>query len=164
VAGALALAVAAALLAEDVPRLTAYTGLAGAVALAVGLVLQRGALATLGLALLGGGYAFSLAGKGVDPAAALFAGGLVLVAELAYWALEPGAAVRLGRGATARRLLVSLALALAAVLLAALLLAVSGAPGDQGVALAVAGVAAIGGIIVVAIGLALTLRPRPPVG
>jgi hypothetical protein len=32
------------------------------------------------------------------------------------------------------------------------------------VALAIAGVAAIGGIIVLAIGLAVTLRPRPPVG
>ena len=50
--------------------------------------------------LLGVGYGVALIGKGLDPAAGLFAGGLAAVAELAFWALEPGAAVRIGRAAT----------------------------------------------------------------
>ena len=64
-----------------------------------GLVLRRGTLATIGLALLG--WVRRLAcGQRARPAAVLFAGGLVAIAELAFWALEPGAAVRIGRAAT----------------------------------------------------------------
>ena len=70
--------------------------------LAGGLVLRRGTVVTVGLALLGVGYGAALIGKGLDPAAGLFAAGLVAVAELAFWAIEPGAAVPLRRAATGR--------------------------------------------------------------
>ena len=50
--------------------------------------------------MLGVGYGAALIGKGLDPAAGLFPAGLVAAAELAFWAIEPGAAVPLGRAAT----------------------------------------------------------------
>lgn len=113
---------------------------------------------TAGLAFVGAGYGLSLVGKGLDPAASLVAGGLVAVAELAYWALEPGAAVRIGRAATAHRALLSATIALAAVLIGALLLSVVSAPVRGGAALGVLGVAAIAAILAVAVGLMRSLH------
>lgn len=113
---------------------------------------------TAGLALAGTAYGLSLVGKGLDPAASLFAGGLVAVAELAYWALEPGAAVSIGRAATARRALLSGSIGLAAVLTGALLLSVVSAPVRGGAALGVLGVAAIAAILFVAVGLMRSLH------
>ena len=133
-------------------------GLAGASLLAAGLVIRQGALVTVGLALAGTGYGLSLAGKGLDPAACLFAGGLLFVAELAYWALEPGAAVRIGREMTARRVLLSGTLALAAVLGGAVLLGVVFTPVHGGAALGAVGVAAIAGILAVVVGLMRSLH------
>ncbi len=132
--------------------------MAGAALLAAGLVVRRGALVTAGLALAGTAYGLSLVGKGLDPAASLFAGGLVAVAELAYWALEPGAAVSIGRAATARRALLSGSIGLAAVLTGALLLSVVSAPVRGGAALGVLGVAAIAAILFVAVGLMRSLH------
>jgi len=163
VAGAALLALASRLSAADAPELAGVVSVAGVPALLAGLVLRRGALVTVGLALSGAGYAVSLIGKGLDPAASLFAAGLLAIAELAYWALEPGAAVRIGRGATARRALFSAMLALGAVLLGALLLGVASTPAGGGAAIGIAGVAAVAAILAVVIGLMHVLRPRGPV-
>ena len=162
-AGAALLALAARLTAGDAPELTGVSSIAGAAALLAGLVLRRGALVTAGLALVGAGYAVSLIGKGIDPAASLVAGGLLAVAELAYWALEPGAAVRLGRRATARRVLFSATLALGAVLVGALLLGIASSPVGGGAAIGISGVAALAAILAALIGLVHALRPRGPV-
>lgn len=151
-------ALAARISAEDAPRLAGLLGISGAVVLAVGLLVRRSPPATLGIAMLGAAYGVSLAGKGLDPASPLFAGGLVLVAELAFWALEPGAAVRFGRAATARRFAVVSSVAIAGALLASLLLAVASTPLRGGVSVGIAGVAAIAAILALGALLARSLR------
>lgn len=151
-------ALAVRLSAGDRPGLTSAAVLAGLAALAGGLVLRRGMPATIGLVLLGAGYGISLGGKGLDPAAVLFAGGFVAIAELAFWALEPGAAVRVGRAATGRRALTVAAVVLASVLSGALLLAAVSEPLRGGAALGVAGVLALLAIVTVAVFLARSLR------
>ena len=151
-------ALAVRLSAADYPGLAAVASLAGVALLAGGLVLRRGPVATVGLMLLGAGYALGLVGKGLDPAAGLFAGGLVAVAELAYWALEPGAAVRLGRAATGRRLLVVGSVVLGSTLASTLLLVAVSDPVGGGAGLGIAGIAALGTIAVVAAVLARSLR------
>jgi hypothetical protein len=144
--------------AGDLPGPTAVGVVAGLAVLIGGLVLRRGTLATIGLALLGAGYGISLAGRGLDPAAVLFAGGLVAIAELAFWALEPGAAVRIGRAATGRRALTVAAVVFGAVLSGALLLAAVSDPLRGGAALGIAGVLALLTIVAVAAVLARSLR------
>ncbi len=113
---------------------------------------------TLGLVLLGVGYGVALVGKGLDPAAGLFAGGLALTAELAFWALEPGAAVRIARAATARRALVVTAVAFGAALSGSLLLLLVADPVRGGASLGIAGVLAVVAIFAVAVVLARSLR------
>ena len=120
--------------------------MAGLALLAGGLVIRRGAVTTAGLAMLGVGYGVGLVGKGLDPAAGLFAGGLVAAAELAFWALEPGAAVRVARAATARRALVVTAVVLGAALSGSLLLVVVSDPVRGGASLGIAGVLAVAAI------------------
>ena len=99
-------ALAVRLSAGDYPGPAGVAVLAGLAAIVGGLLLRRGAVVTIGLGLLGVGYGSALIGKGLDPAAGLFAAGLVAVAELAFWAIEPGAAVPLRRAATGLRVLV----------------------------------------------------------
>ena len=144
--------------AADRPGPAALAVLAGIVLLAGGLLIRRGTVATAGLALLGAGYGIALVGKGLDPAAGLFAGGLVATAELAYWALEPGAAVRIARAATARRALVVTAVAFGAALSGSLLLVLVSDPVRGGASLGIAGVLAVTAIFVVAVFLARSLR------
>ena len=144
--------------AGDYPGPAGLAVLAGIALLAGGLVIRRGAVATAGLVLLGAGYGVALVGKGLDPAAGLFAGGLAATAELAFWALEPGAAVRIVRAATGRRALVVTAVVLGAALSGSLLLAVVSDPVRGGSSLGVAGVLAVVAIFAVAVVLARSLR------
>jgi len=144
--------------AGDRPGPAALAVLAGIALLAVGLVIRRGAVVTAGLGMLGVGYGVALIGKGLDPAAGLFAGGLAATAELAFWALEPGAAVRIARGATARRALVVAAVVLGAALSGSLLLLAVSDPVRGGTSLGIAGVLAVVAIFAVAVVLARTLR------
>jgi hypothetical protein len=144
--------------AADYPGSAGLAVLAGIALLAGGLVIRRGPVVTLGLAMLGVGYGVALVGKGLDPAAGLFAGGLALTAELAYWALEPGAAVRVARAATGRRALVVTTVGLGAALIGSLLLALVADPVGGGVSLGIAGVLAIFAIFAVAVVLARSLR------
>ena len=113
---------------------------------------------TAGLASIGVGYGLALVGKGLDPAAGLFAAGVAATAELAFWALEPGAAVQVGRAATARRALVVVGTVFGAALVGTVLLVVVSEPIRGGVALGVAGLAALMAIIAVAAVLARPLR------
>ena len=149
---------AAWLSAADYPGSAGLAVLAGIALLAGGLVIRRGPVVTLGLAMLGAGYGVALVGKGLDPAAGLFAGGLALTAELAFWALEPGAAVRVARAATGRRALVVTTVALGAAFIGSLLLALVADPVGGGVSLGIAGVLAILAIFAVAVVLARSLR------
>ena len=151
-------ALAVRLSAADYPGPAGVAALGGLALLAGGLALRRGSVTTLGLALLGAGYAAGLIGKGLDPAAGLFAGGLVAVAELAFWALEPGAAVRIGRAATGRRLLVVGSVVLGSTVAGSLLLLAVEDPVRGGAGLGIAGVVALGTIFLVAAALARSLR------
>jgi hypothetical protein len=144
--------------AADRPGAATLAVLAGSALLAGGLVIRRGALVTAGLVMLGVGYGLALVGKGLDPAAGLFAGGLAATAELAFWALEPGAAVRIARAATGRRALVVSAVVLGSALSGSLLLVVVSDPVRGGTALGIAGVLALLGIFAVAVTLARSLR------
>ena len=116
-------------------RLVVIAALAGAVAalvLLTGIALGAGSLVGAGLFLVGIDYAVSLgtrsgtAGYGVAP----YAGGLVLAAELAYWALEAPREWALLR----RRALLVAMLAAAASAIAALVVAVANASSGRSVA------------------------------
>ncbi len=144
--------------AADYPRPAGLVVLAGIALLAGGLVIRRGAVVTVGLAMLGVGYGVALVGKGLDPAAGLFAGGLAATAELAFWALEPGAEVRIARAATGRRALVVTTVAFGAALFGSLLLAVVSDPVRGGASLGIAGVLAVIAIFAVAAVLVRSLR------
>jgi hypothetical protein len=144
--------------AADYPGPAGLAVLAGIALLAGGLVIRRGTVVTLGLAMLGVGYGVALVGKGLDPAAGLFAGGLAAAAELAFWALEPGAEVRIARAATGRRALVVSTVALGAVLCGSLLLVLVSDPVSGGASLGIAGVLALVAIFAVAVVLARSLR------
>ena len=144
--------------AGDHPGPAAVGVLAGLALLAVGLVLRRGTVATVGLALLGVGYGAALIGKGLDPAAGLFAAGLVAVAELAFWAIEPGAAVPLGRAATGLRVLVFGSVVLGSALAGTVLVLAVSDPIRGEAALGIAGVLAVLTIFGVAVVLARSLR------
>lgn len=108
--------------------------------------------------MLGTAYGLAVSGRELDAAAGLFAGGLVLAAELAFWALEPGAAVPLGRAATARRALVVAVVVLAATIGGTVLVLLVEDPVRGGAALGVAGIAGLGAILVLAAVLARSLR------
>jgi hypothetical protein len=149
---------AAWLSAGRLPGLTGAILLAAVAGIAAGLVVRRGGLLTAGLALLGVGYAVSLLGRDLDAAAPVYAGGLLLTAELAFWALEPGARVRFGRAATLRRAVFSGGLALAAAALGAVLLGVSSTRVGGGAVLEVLGVAAVGAVVATAVWLIHSLR------
>ena len=109
--------------------------------LSAALVFGRAALLTWSLVLLGGEYALSLmlVNQGFDGRAPLYGGGLLAVAELGHWSTErawPPA------GDTARRLVVTALLAIAAVAAGSVLLAVATVGLTGGVGLEAAGVAA----------------------
>jgi hypothetical protein len=132
----------------------------GAGALALVLLLSSLAFAwATGIAwvlvLLAGAYASVLAGRaGVDTAAPLYAGGLLVLAELAYWSVE----LR-GRGSEERRVVVRRVTALAwlaigSVVLGALVVAVTAIPLGGGVLWDAIGVAAAVGTLAVLAALA----------
>ena len=75
---------------ELLPRAGALLGGVAVSLVAVGLVLRFAAAVTAGLALAGALYAATLAleDRPIDRAAPVFAAGLFLAAELAWWSLE----------------------------------------------------------------------------
>ena len=99
------------------------------------------------LALLGAAYAISRAAgdprAAVDALAPLYAGGLLLVAELSYWSLELRAARREDPGAMLRRLVALTALAALSVAIGGFVVLVTAAPGGGGLAWDAVGIAAI---------------------
>ena len=111
------------------------------------------------LVILGGEYAglFLVRNETVDVRAPLYGVGLLLVAELAFAALE----LRAGKpepGLLARRAALGAALALAGVLAGAVVLAAATVPLEGGVALEAVGVvAAVGALLLLG---RLTVRDR----
>jgi hypothetical protein len=159
VAGALALAGLVALAGHPIVAAGADAAFAAAPgALAVGLlaaafVLGAPALVPWALAPLLVEYTAFLLVEGEDPLAPAVAAGLVLVAELAYWALEPRHVGR-GRSLAIRRAAVLVALAAGAAAVAAFLVGVSQASSAGGLAALALGVAAAVGAIGVVVWLA----------
>jgi hypothetical protein len=142
VLAAAALATHAAVDAERLRWLLAAGGAAATVALALAIVLRSPRLAVAGLVLLGAEYAgfFLVRDSTVDQRAPLYGAGFLVVAELAFAAMERRAAGT--RELALFRVIALVALAVAAVALGAAVLAVAALPAGGGVALHAVGVAA----------------------
>ena len=108
------------------------------------IVLGWPTLVAASLVLLGGMYGAELAidDAPLDAATPFFAGGLLLVAELAYWAIEEREPISTDPGENLRRLAFVALLGLGALLTAALLLALVDVTRAGGLAIDLIGAAA----------------------
>ena len=128
-------------------------GGAGLLWLALGLAARWGAALALGMVLLGGEQALRLElGPGtVDPWTPVYAAGLLLTAELAWWSIEPRVPAWSDAAVVLRRVGTIAGLCAAAAVVAALIVLAAGAPLHGGLSLELAGVlAAIAAVGVVA--------------
>jgi hypothetical protein len=155
--GAASVALAAALAAvaaQSEPALLAV-GAAAVFLLAVGLALGRGAAVPWAIVGLGVAYAATLEGDELDGRVPLYAAGLLVTAELGYWALQLRDGARDEAGMAVRRLIGLLIAAAAAVVAGSLLVAVAHVPLRGGLAVEAIGLlAAIGALAI------LTLAAR----
>lgn len=137
-----------------------YRPLAGALALAALLLLAAAlawplpSLLPWPLVLLGGLYAWKLGGGSVDAWAPVYAGGLLAVAEVAYWSVQLRGRAHDAERLTERRVALIAALAFAAVAAGGLVLAATSVQIGSGVALDLLGVAAAVGALAVVAALA----------
>jgi len=134
-------------------------GGAALVMLCIGLAARWSAALAAGIALLGAEQAFRLATgpSSVDPWTPVYAAGLLLTAELAWWSIEQRVPAWSQPGVALRRLLVIVALCAAGAALAALIVVAAGSPLEGGVGLELVGVAAA--VAAVAVVAALARRP-----
>jgi hypothetical protein len=145
-AGALAVAAAA-----SRPALLAVGG-AAVFLLVVGLVLGRTAAVPWAVAGLGVAYAATLGGEDLDGRVPLYAAGLLLTAELAYWSLELRKGAPDEPGMAVRRLIGLLVAAVVALVAGSLLVAVAHVPLRGGLVVEAIGVAAaIGALALLAL-------------
>ena len=123
-----------------------------------GLVLRWSAALAVGVALLGTQQAVRLAlgPDSLDSWTPLLAGGLLLVAELAWWSLEPRVTAWSQPGLAARRLGAVLLACAGASVLSAVVLVAAGAPLSGGFGLELAGVIAATGTLTLVAWLART--------
>jgi hypothetical protein len=119
----------------------AVVGLIGATVLAVAFLGRWQDLLPWGIALLGGQYAAALLlrDEEIDAGAPLYAAGLFVTAELAYWALERGPTAR---AVVASRLTGLLAAALGAAAVGAIVLSAAEGGGGEGAAVQALGLGA----------------------
>jgi len=134
-------------------------GAAGVLWLFAGLAFRWSAALALGIALLGAEQAVRLATgrSSVDPWTPLYAAGLLLVAEFAWWSIEPRVAAWSEAEAVVRRLLTVTGACVVAALLAAVVVLAAGAPLRGGVGLELVGVAAAAA----AVGVIAAVARRP---
>lgn len=109
------------------------------------------------LVVLGGVYAWTLGGGSIDQWAPVYAGGLLAVAELAYWSVEVRGRAQDAERLTERRASLIATLALVAVAAGGLVLAATALRIGGGVATDLLGVAAAVAALAVVAALA---RPR----
>jgi hypothetical protein len=143
VAGAAGLAAYAAVVAERLGGLLAVVGVAGVAVLAAALALRLPALVAPGLALVGAEYAglFVVRGDTLDTRAPLYGAAFLVVAELAFAAVE----LRAGTpepGLVPRRAAWLVGAAAAGVVVGLVVLAAAAAPLEGGIGLEAVGIAA----------------------
>jgi hypothetical protein len=138
------------------PEFGALT-LAAVVLLALGLVGPLPSLLPWPLVILAAAYAWKLGGGGVDQWAPVYAGGLLVVAELAYWSIELRGRAQDAERLTERRAALIATLALVAVGAGGLVLAATSLRIGSGVVTDLLGVAAAVAAVAVVAALA---RPR----
>jgi hypothetical protein len=138
----------AAATAGELEQVLVPIGMGAAAVLAVGMAGRWHDLLPWGISLLAAPYALSLLLRegGIDPFAPLYGAGLLLTAELCYWAMERAPAVG-GREIVLARAGSLIGLAFAAAGVAVLVLAVSDVGAGGGVALEFVGVAAAAGAL-----------------
>ena len=134
-------------------------GGAGLVWLLAGLALRWSAALATGVAFLGAEQAVRLATarSSVDPWTPAYAAALLLVAELAWWSIEPRVAAWSQPEAVVRRLITLVGVFAGAGLLAAPIVLVAGAPLEGGIGLELVGVAAASA----AVGVIAAVARRP---
>jgi hypothetical protein len=140
-------------------ELVAVLGVGGAAALMVALAGRWQELLPWAISLLGAQYAASLLIRdgGIDALAPFYAAGLLVTAELAYWALERGPAAR---SFVVPRIGALLALALGAAGAGTALLAASEGQRGGGIVLQLLGLAAAGAAVGLVTSLAWRSRAR----
>ncbi|MEX0850334.1 MAG: hypothetical protein WD015_02410 [Gaiellaceae bacterium] len=121
------------------------------VALVAALVLGWSLLVPASLVLLGGMYGaeLAIADASLDAATPLFAAGLLVAAELAYWAIEERESAEAEPGEGLRRVAFVALLALGALLVAALLLALADSVSAAGLAVDLVGATAAATVLIV---------------
>ena len=109
-----------------------------------GLVVRWSAALAVGTALLGGQQALRLAlgPDELDAWTPVYAGALLLVAELAWWSIEPRAPSWAQPGLAPRRAATVLLTCLGATAVSAVVVVVAGAPLEGGFALELTGIVA----------------------
>lgn len=133
-------------------------GIGGVIALVGGLAVRWGAAVAFAVALLGVEQAVRLARgpEALDPWTPLYAGAFLLLAELAWWSLEPRVAAWAEPWTTVRRLVSVLIACTGGSMLAALVVIAAGAPIQGGFGLEIAGVLAATAALAVVAAVART--------
>jgi hypothetical protein len=154
---ALALGAYAAALAEEGELLLGLVGLLAATLACVGALAGLAPVLVAGLGALVVEYAVAVGEQGraeLDTRAAVFGSGLLLAAELLFLAMELRGTVLEGGDLVARRLSTTFGVVTGSVVLGALLLAAAEVPAAGGLALQLAGVAAVAGVVALVLSLA----------
>ncbi len=154
---ALGLAAYAAALAEQGGPLLGVVGIVGAALACGGALVGLTPVLVAGLGALVVEYAVAVGEQGsgqLDTRAAIFGSGLLLAAELLFLAVEVRGAVLEGGDLVVRRLVTMFGLVTGSVALGAALLAAAEVPAGGGLALQLAGVAAVAGVIALVLSLA----------
>jgi hypothetical protein len=144
-------------------QLIALGAVLGLAALALGLAGLNSAI-PCGLALIGAEYAawFALRGGGIDTRAPLYAAGLIVVGELAYWVRDRRSAAAPDTELEVRRFVALLITAMGTIAAGTVVLGVSSASIGGGVALEALGVACAVGFLVLVARLVRADRDLPP--
>jgi hypothetical protein len=144
-------------------HLIALGAVLGIAVLAVGLLGLPSAI-PWGLAFIGAEYAawFALEGGGIDTRAPVYAAGLIVVGELAYWARDRRSVAAPDLELEARRLVALLITATGAIAAGATVLGVSSLSIGGGVALEALGVACAVTLLVIVAKLVRADRDAPP--
>jgi hypothetical protein len=143
---------------SDDEALLLVLGVGGLLALCGGLAVRRGAAVAFAVALLGAEQAVRLARgpDALDPWTPLYAAAFLLVAELAWWSLEPRVPAWAERATALWRLVTVLLACAGGSIVSALVVIASGAPIHGGFGLELAGVLAATAALAVVAAVART--------